>query len=240
MLKKNKVSSREYFSYIKRKENFANLTSREFATFLKKLCGTLVHRGKKSYSIRVYNYLLLNLKKKFKKDPTILIYDVANKLMPVFVIGQKQYRGSITDVPVLARGNKKNLYMLNWLVRQLRNKSNIIGVKKQDILKIFADSVNHRSSALSSKKQHDENLQHVKHNLKRVLSHKKLLKSWRQGIMHKERQKEEEANLGEEEEDKINYRESKKMFNIFGAAYLRILKSRVFSKYEKKFIKNAY
>jgi len=71
MLKKNKISSREYFSYIKRKENFANLTSREFATFLKKLCGTLVHRGKKSYSIRVYNYLLLNLKKIQKRSDNI-------------------------------------------------------------------------------------------------------------------------------------------------------------------------
>jgi len=27
--------------------------------------------------------------------------------MPVFIIGQKQYLGNVTDVPVLARGNKK-------------------------------------------------------------------------------------------------------------------------------------
>jgi len=97
---------------------------------LKKFCGALVYKGKKSYSIRILNYLYLNLKKKFKNDPTTLFYTVANKLMPVFIIGQKQYLGNVIDVPVLARGNKKNLYMLNWLIRQLRNKSNIMGVKK--------------------------------------------------------------------------------------------------------------
>jgi len=107
MLKKNKISSREYFAYIKSKENFGNLTSKEFAIFLKKFCGTLVYRGKKSYSIRVLNYLLLNLKKNFKKDPILSFYEVANKLMPIFIIGQKQYRGNISDVPILARGNKK-------------------------------------------------------------------------------------------------------------------------------------
>jgi len=93
--------------------------------------------------------------------------------MPVFIIGQKQYLGNVIDVPVLARGNKKNLYMLNWLIRQLRNKSNIMGVKKQDILKVIVDSLKLRSIALSSKKQHEENLQYVKHNLKRVPHHKK-------------------------------------------------------------------
>src|SRR6185436_751553 len=99
MLKKNKMSYKEYFSYIRKKDNFGKLSSKEFGVFLKKFCGTLIYKGKKSYSIKVYNYLLLNLKKKFKKDPTMLFYTVANKLMPVFVIGQKQYFGKVVDVP---------------------------------------------------------------------------------------------------------------------------------------------
>jgi len=57
--------------------------------------------------------------------------------MPIFIIGQKQYRGNISDVPILARGNKKNLYMLNWLIRQLKNKSNIVGVKKARYFKSY-------------------------------------------------------------------------------------------------------
>jgi len=49
---------------------------------------------------------------------------------------------------------KKNFYILNWLVRQLRNKSNIIGIKKQDILKVMIDSLKPRSKsvAIDSKK----------------------------------------------------------------------------------------
>jgi len=107
MLKVNKISYKNYFANIKKRENFGNLTSKEFSIFLKKFCGTLIYKGKKSYSMRTFNYLFLNLKKKFKKDPTTLFYTVANKLMPVFIIGQKQYLGNVTDVPVLARGNKK-------------------------------------------------------------------------------------------------------------------------------------
>jgi hypothetical protein len=57
----------------------------------------------------------------------------------------------------------------------LRNKSNIIGVKKQDILKIMIDSAKFKGAAISSKKQHDRVLQYVKHNLKRFPYHKKIL-----------------------------------------------------------------
>jgi len=113
MPKREKISYKKYFADIKKRENFGNLTSKEFGSFIKKFHGTLIYKGKKSYSIRVFDYLLLNLKKQFKQDPTKLIYTVANKLMPVFVVGQKQYRGRVIDIPVLARGNKKNLYMLN-------------------------------------------------------------------------------------------------------------------------------
>jgi len=53
------------------------------------------------------SYLLYNLKKRFKQDPIELLYLIANKLMPTFVIGQKRYRRNVVDVPVLAYGNKK-------------------------------------------------------------------------------------------------------------------------------------
>jgi ribosomal protein S7 len=113
MPKKIKISYKKYFADIRKRDNFGKLTSKEFGLFIKKFCGTLVYKGKKSYSIKVFNYLLYNLKKQFKQDPTALFYIVANKLMPVFVVGQKQYFGNVVDIPVLARGNKKNLYMLN-------------------------------------------------------------------------------------------------------------------------------
>jgi len=113
MPKKNKISYKQYFADIKRRDNFDKLTSKEFGSFIKKFYGILIYKGKKSYSIKAFDYLLYSLKKQFKQDPMALIYNISNKLMPVFVIGQKQYRGNVVDVPVLARGNKKNLYMLN-------------------------------------------------------------------------------------------------------------------------------
>jgi len=64
MLKVNKISYKNYFANIKKRENFGNLTSKEFSIFLKKFCGTLIYKGKKSYSMRTFNYLFLNLKKK--------------------------------------------------------------------------------------------------------------------------------------------------------------------------------
>jgi len=113
-----------------------------------------------------------------------------------------------------------------------------MGVKKQDILKVIVDSLKLRSIALSSKKQHDENLQYVKHNLKRVSHHKKLLNKWRYKEIAKEKQELEEASLDLTELGKLNYRENKETFQFFGGAYLRIIKRKEKSKYERKiFIK---
>jgi len=107
MHKKENTSYKHYFANIKKKQDFGKLTAREFSSFLKKFSGVLIYKGKKSYSVRTVSYLLYNLKKRFKQDPIELLYLIANKLMPTFVIGQKRYRRNVVDVPVLAYGNKK-------------------------------------------------------------------------------------------------------------------------------------
>jgi len=117
---------------------------------------------------------------------------------------------------------------LNWLVRQLRNKSNIIGIKKQDILKVMIDSVKIRSKnvAVDSKRQHEEILQNIKHNLRRFSYHKKVLRAWRNKTKYLEAQKMEEDKLNLSEKEKIGYREGKTYFDFFKGAYLEIIKKK--------------
>jgi len=115
MHKKENISYKKFFSEIKKRQNFGKLTSKEFSVFLKKFCGVLIYRGRKSYSIRTFNYLLYNLKKQFNQDPTKLLYNIANKLMPVFVIGQKRYGNNVVDVPVLLMVIKKKFLYIELI-----------------------------------------------------------------------------------------------------------------------------
>jgi len=115
MHKKQIISSKDYFVNIRKRYDFVNLNSKEFSIFLKKFCGILISKGRKSYSIKVFNFLLLNLKKRFNNDPMNLLYIIANKLMPIFIVGKKRYTTNVVDVPVLAYSNKKIFLYINLI-----------------------------------------------------------------------------------------------------------------------------
>src|SRR4051794_6309455 len=91
-----------------------SLTYRDFLIFRKKFYGVFIFRGKKSFSIKILHYILLNLKKLRRKfNPMKLFFIIVKRVSPFLTVGQKRYGRSVIKVPSLLFGNKKNVLLLN-------------------------------------------------------------------------------------------------------------------------------
>ena len=143
------------------------LTYRDFLIFRKKFLGMFVLRGRKSFSMKMLHYILLNLKRlKVKTNPMKLFFLIIQRVTPFLTLGQKKYGINIITVPSLLFGNKKNVILLNWIFRKLRNKSNVFGVKKEDVLKNLTDIYKFKGSVLKLKEEHNNKVILTKINLK--------------------------------------------------------------------------
>jgi len=60
----NKQLSYEFSKFNKK---LSPLTYRDFFIFRKKFCGFFIFKGKRSFSLKIFNYILFNLKKKKRK-----------------------------------------------------------------------------------------------------------------------------------------------------------------------------
>jgi hypothetical protein len=118
-MKKNKfinVLSRDDIDIINlvKRENKVRPYSRiDFDKFLLKFCGNFIYRGNKSYSFKVYDYFLINLKISLKKNPTRIFMILIKIIMPFLILGKKTFKGRVINVPVFAKGNKRNILLTN-------------------------------------------------------------------------------------------------------------------------------
>jgi ribosomal protein S7 len=98
----------------KLKNKLNPFTYRDFLIFRRKFYGMFILRGKKSYSIKILHYILLNLKKlRIKTNPMKLFFFIVKRVTPFLTLGQKKYGVNIITVPSLLFGNKKNVILLN-------------------------------------------------------------------------------------------------------------------------------
>jgi ribosomal protein S7 len=107
----------KHISYeaLRSKNKLNPLTYRDFLIFRKKFLGMFVLRGKKSFSMKILHYILLNLKKlkKTKMNPMKLFFIIIRNVTPFLTLGQKKFGTNIITVPSLLYGNKKNVILLN-------------------------------------------------------------------------------------------------------------------------------
>jgi len=125
---------------------------KEFYLFLKKFIGSLIFRGNKSRAIKMYDEILYIIKKTLKEEPMIILYYVFVKLIPIFSIAYKRIGTRYQPVPKLASKNVRVVLIIDWLIRSLKGKSNIKGVRVNDIAKVLIDTYNDKGKALANKK----------------------------------------------------------------------------------------
>ena len=104
------------YAYSDKTKELTSLTFRDFLVFRRKLCGTFVFKGKKTYSLKSLNYILYGLKrvKRFRRnDPMALFFIAVKRLTPFLTLSQNNIGRRIINVPSLLYGNKKNVLLLN-------------------------------------------------------------------------------------------------------------------------------
>src|SRR6266498_3967749 len=110
---KNKINLKALGSGFDKSNIFIKFNLDDFFVFNKKFCGVFIYKGKKAYSIKLFDYFLEKLKKSFLKDPTFIFFDIVKKLVPFFVLKQKKQGKRIVYIPTFARFNKKNRFILD-------------------------------------------------------------------------------------------------------------------------------
>jgi len=125
---------------------------KEFYIFLKKFVGSFIFRGNKSRAMKMFDEILYGLKCKFNKDPIFILYAVFKKLVPIFAIAYKRVGNKYQPVPKFASKNVRVVLMNDWLIRSLKGKSNVRGVRVSDITKVIIDTYHNKGKALMNKK----------------------------------------------------------------------------------------
>lgn len=155
------------------------LKNTEFELFLSKFYGTLISKGKKNFAIKLFNRILLNFKNKFNKDPFIELHKSINNIVPLLTSTQKKIGKVYHSVPKLASGNRRFVIVLSWIIKKQKSKSNVLGVKIDDISRHLIDAVNNKGVLINLKKQQlSASLagKHLLHINKRRSFYKKKLK----------------------------------------------------------------
>jgi len=157
------------YAYSEKTKELTSLTFRDFLIFRKKLCGVFIFKGKRTLSIKTLNYILFRIKLAYKGkkgNPMAIFFLAMKRLTPFLTLSQNNIGKRVINVPSLLYGNKKNILLLNWTARQFRDKSNIYGINKEDVLKSLLDTLNNRGTALRHKIDHNRNVLLTRINLK--------------------------------------------------------------------------
>jgi|SRR4051812_12147643 len=88
------------------------LDDSQFEFFLTKFCGSLISRGRKNYAIKLFDKILLDFKRHFRRDPFIDLRKSIDNLIPVLASTQKKIGKIYHSVPKLAFGNRRFVIML--------------------------------------------------------------------------------------------------------------------------------
>jgi len=126
--------------------------NKEFYFFLKKFFGSFVFRGNKSRAIKMIDEIIFRLKKVIRRDPVHIFYRIFKKLVPIFSIAYKRVGNRYQPIPKFASKNVRIVLMISWLLRNYRGKSNVRGIKVNDIIKVLIDTYRGKGRALAAKK----------------------------------------------------------------------------------------
>jgi len=129
----------------------------EFVEALTKFKGGLIFRGNKRRSRRYFDDMLFELKKKVKgKIPLKVVHEAFNNLYPIFGASKRRYGKKFINLPAFAMGNRKNVVLMNWVLRGHKNKTNVRGYKMDEIFRSIIDASQGKGKAMLLKRNFNE------------------------------------------------------------------------------------
>ncbi len=155
-------------------ENFNN---QEYIIFLKKFRGSMISKGRRSVSYKLFDKLRIYFKKVLKilnkKTKKNLEFDMFLRkaifnLIPVLGTSNVRRGWKVQTVPSLLKFRKRVVLINKWLIRNQKNKSNVRGIKINDVSRMIAYSHINKGSAYDQKMDNLKKAYAAKHILLRM------------------------------------------------------------------------
>jgi len=160
------------------KQEFNN---REFLTFLKKFRGSMIFRGKNSLSYKLFDAIRIRFKKAFRYSKKTKIKIKRKKrrkfnfhaafrkaisnLIPILGTSNVKRGRKVETVPVLLKLRKRIVLINKWLISNQKNKSNVRGIKINDISRLILLSLLLKGNAYDQKIEYMHKVYAARHIL---------------------------------------------------------------------------
>lgn len=90
---------------------------------LDKIINYLMKDGKKSVAKKIYSDMLKEIKSSGHMNPQIVVETAIENASPSMMIKSKRLGGSVYQVPVEVKQNKRLFYAMRWILDSVRSKS---------------------------------------------------------------------------------------------------------------------
>ena len=90
---------------------------------LDKIINYLMKNGKKSVAKKIYNDMLKDIKSSWHMNPQIVVETAIENASPLMMVKSKRLGGSVYQVPVEVKQNKRLFYARRWILDAVRSKS---------------------------------------------------------------------------------------------------------------------
>ena len=108
---------------------------------LDKIINYLMKDGKKSVAKKIYADMLKEVKSSWHMNPQIVVETAIDNASPLMMIKSKRLWGSIYQVPVEVKQNKRLFYAMRWILDTVRSKKGKPMYKKlaEEILAAYSN-----------------------------------------------------------------------------------------------------
>ena len=108
---------------------------------LDKIINYLMKDGKKSVAKKIYNDMLKEVKSSGHMNPQIVVETAIENASPLMMIKSKRLGGSVYQVPVEVKQNKRLFYAMRWILDSVRSKKGKPMYKKlaEEILAAYSN-----------------------------------------------------------------------------------------------------
>lgn len=130
---------------------------KEYLLFLRKFRGSMISKGKSSLSYKFFDKIRLHFKKIVKKNkkknlnPDLLFKYAIFNLIPIIGTANVRRGRRIETIPILLKLRKRIVLINKWLISNQKNKSNVRGIKINDICRLIAYSLKDKGNAYDQK-----------------------------------------------------------------------------------------
>lgn len=127
----------------------------EYLSFLRKFRGSLIFRGKSSLSYKLFDRIQIILRKEISKkrgeDPEVGLEIALFNLIPIIGMSNVRRGRKIQTVPVFLKPRKRIVLINKWLISSQKNKSNVRGIKIDNIAKLLLLALIKKGNAYGQK-----------------------------------------------------------------------------------------